>query len=268
MTRRRILHLADLHFGAEDQTALDVAAQAIQDDPPDLLVVAGDLTQRGAPDEFEAACRWLEAQPVATISVPGNHDTPLLNMVDRVKRPFDRYHTTLGHIPSRHAGNGLYVAGFNTARGWQARRNWAEGSVRLDDLAALIDDAPQAEGSLAALVCHHPFIAPPGAPLRVATRRGRRADAQVAESPVELLLTGHVHVPSVVLRNTGRGTYVCATAGTLSQRTRNEPPGFNEIIVTDDQLQIIPRHIEGRRLHADSEWLFARTPHGPHALAP
>ena len=43
----RIVQLADLHFGAEDPRAMEAAAAQITELQPDVIVVSGDMTQRG-----------------------------------------------------------------------------------------------------------------------------------------------------------------------------------------------------------------------------
>jgi 3',5'-cyclic AMP phosphodiesterase CpdA len=45
--------------------------------PPDHLVITGDLTHIGLPDEFRQARRWLDSigTPASITLIPGNHDT-------------------------------------------------------------------------------------------------------------------------------------------------------------------------------------------------
>ena len=56
----RIVQLADLHFGTEDPRAIDAAASRIDGLEPDVIVVSGDMTQRGKHREFQAARDWIE----------------------------------------------------------------------------------------------------------------------------------------------------------------------------------------------------------------
>ncbi|HAQ76798.1 MAG TPA: hypothetical protein DCR96_09935, partial [Hyphomonas sp.] len=128
--------------------------------------------------------------------------------------------------------------GLNTARGWQARRNWAEGSVNLDDLDEAIVRAGKSRAEVKLIACHHPFHSLPGAPLRTRTRRGRRASDMVAASHVQMVLTGHVHTPSVVVRQRANGCYLAVSSGTLSVRLRAEPPSFNLIRLEEGELRI------------------------------
>jgi len=86
----RILHLSDLHFGADDDplTRLQSLVSDLKDrreglgiESLDYLVISGDLTNRGAYEEFERVHDFLsdlvkEMKLTAerTIIVPGNHD--------------------------------------------------------------------------------------------------------------------------------------------------------------------------------------------------
>ncbi|MAI88975.1 metallophosphoesterase [Ponticaulis sp.] len=234
----RLIQLADLHFGREHPQAMPAAIPAIESLHADGLIVAGDLTQRGSRAEFEAAENWLSRLSLPRIIVPGNHDTPLLNLYARVHAPFDRFLDRFRPQFDDLQLNNVRVMGLNTSRGWQVRRNWAEGSVNLEDLDDCIERADSIETPVSAIVCHHPFKAVPRSPLQTRTRRGDRASKRLARSPVKMLLTGHVHQPSVHQWREGDGQYLAIGAGTLSNRLRDWPPSFNEILIDDGHITV------------------------------
>lgn len=224
-----IAQIADIHFGAEDDSAIADAEACIKEARPDMLVVCGDLTQRGRTREFDAAADWLDRFDLPKLIVPGNHDTPMFNLAARAAEPFKRFKQRFSrYFESAEAGQAIAV-GLNTARGWQARKNWAEGMVNLTQLDEALFRAAESDAALKLLACHHPFHSLPGAPLRTRTRRGRRASDKVAASHVQIVLTGHVHTPSVTLRERANGCYLAVSSGTLSVRLRAEPPSFNLI---------------------------------------
>jgi Icc-related predicted phosphoesterase len=69
----RIAAAGDLHFGVDSagqfrDQADDLAEQA------ELLLLAGDLTRRGLPEEAEVLARDLSELPVPVVAVLGNHD--------------------------------------------------------------------------------------------------------------------------------------------------------------------------------------------------
>jgi len=223
-----LLHLSDLHFGAEDRLALEAVERFAAQADIDAVIVSGDLTQRGKPSEFAAAAAWLARFGVPVVATPGNHDTSYYNLYKRAFRPFARYERFLDAVATVSlATPRLFIATLNTARGWQLRRNWALGSVnqrQLRDVAALFERA--APGSLRLLVCHHPLAAPPQSPLRGETRRGAEAAAAVVDMGVDLLLSGHLHVPFAVPLPHGDGATWSVGAGTLSERLRGHLASF------------------------------------------
>ncbi len=230
----KIAHFADLHFGCEDRNALEAASSLVREMKVNAIVVAGDLTQRGKREEFEAAQDWLSRFSVPILCVPGNHDTPLLNLPARAADAFGRYDRYFSGRAGPLELEGISIRGLNTSRGWQTRMNWAEGRVNLDDL----DRAISASGvdAVHVLACHHPFLSPAKASLQTATKRGEEASRRVAGSPVQIVLNGHVHTPHAELVREHAGNYLAITAGTLSTRLRAQPPSFNILSIRDGML--------------------------------
>jgi 3',5'-cyclic AMP phosphodiesterase CpdA len=253
----RIVQLADLHFGTEDPGAMEAAADLIAGMKPDALLICGDLTQRGKQSEFAASKVWLDQFEMPQLVVPGNHDTPLLNAVSRVSRPFSRFTRYFSDRTAPVDIGGWRAAGLNSARGWQARTNWAEGSINPAHLSVALDEIGERPGIL---VCHHPLKPPATAPLRTRTVRGARASAAVAKSPVKLVLSGHVHGASADLHTYPEGAYLALTAGTLSTRLREGQPSFNLIEIEDDGVGVSAHRYDGKRFdtHTLGAWRFER----------
>ncbi|MEQ8556914.1 MAG: metallophosphoesterase [Henriciella sp.] len=256
----RIIQLADIHFGTENPVALEAFETALAETDVDAMAICGDLTQRGKRAEFGAARDWLDRFAMPKLVVAGNHDTPLLNLYERVVSPFERHDTYFDDLAEPVEVDGAVLTGINTSRGWQTRKNWAEGSVNLEDLEAAIADTDQATGTgkTAFLICHHPFLSPPDAPMRTATRRGRRASRRLAQSKVGFLLTGHVHSPSVTVVDDEGDSYVAVSAGTLSTRLRKRPASFNIIELSDEVCTVTVFNLHGDRF----------VPEQPHMLSP
>ena len=254
----KLVHLADLHFGAADPKVLAAAARTIDQIGPDAVIVSGDLTQSGRRREFAAAREWLEALGLPCVCTPGNHDTPMFQLHHRVMWPFARYDDAMSAFRFPLTLGRVRVDGLNTARGWQVRRNWAEGSVDLDDLDEVLK--ADASADLRFLVCHHPFVSPTDAPLRTATRRGERASERLAASPVQVLLTGHVHAPQAEIIGGPEGGYVSVTSGTLSMRLRQVPPSFNALEIDGDVMRVTALTHDGKGFvrKISSAWNIAR----------
>jgi len=69
----RIAATADLHFSAQTQGLLKEQLGRVRDEA-DVLVVAGDLTNYGRPQEMEPLVNVLVRLRLPTIAVLGNHD--------------------------------------------------------------------------------------------------------------------------------------------------------------------------------------------------
>ena len=84
-------------------------------------------------------------------------------------------------------------------------------------------------GALRILACHHPLIEMIGAPMTGEVKRGDKAALIFAEAGVDLITTGHVHVPFALgIDLSDRCSYAIG-CGTLSHRERGAPPSFNRI---------------------------------------
>jgi Icc-related predicted phosphoesterase len=69
----RIAATADLHFSASRHSALLDQLNRVRDEA-DILVLAGDLTNYGQPDEMEPLLNVVVRSRVPTVAVLGNHD--------------------------------------------------------------------------------------------------------------------------------------------------------------------------------------------------
>jgi len=249
----RIAHLSDTHFGGELRRATEAALQAVDDFDPTIIAVTGDLTLNGLPREFRAARAWLGQLRQPTVATPGNHDTPYWNLPLRALRPFDRYRRYIGPADAAaFDAPQLSVRALNSARGAQPRPDWSKGAMALDKLQRIV----WGDGARV-FVCHHPLIDIQGAPVTGGVRRGALALARLVEAGVELVLTGHVHVPFALPLTLAGGSYAIG-AGTLSRRTRGAPPSFSTIVITEAAFEVTVQAWTGARFEPDELWRLPR----------
>jgi Icc-related predicted phosphoesterase len=69
----RVAAVADVHFGTESRGVLRPKLEHLGD-RADLLLIGGDLTRCGGPQEAQVLADELRALPVPVVAVLGNHD--------------------------------------------------------------------------------------------------------------------------------------------------------------------------------------------------
>lgn len=241
-----IAHLSDLHFGAEDRTAVAALAADVGAARPDLIVVSGDLTQRARHREFHAAAQFLRGLPAPVLAVPGNHDITPFDLFERFTDPWERWrrHVTDETEPVWTDGE-VAVVGLNTARRGGFYLNWARGRVdpvRLDRLEARLAALPS--GPFRIVVAHHPFASPALAPKARAVGGAAEALAILVRHGVGMLLTGHLHLPDIApARDLPGGARLMLVQGATatSHRLRGAPNAWHRITVEQGKAHVSSR---------------------------
>jgi 3',5'-cyclic AMP phosphodiesterase CpdA len=226
----RLVLCADLHFGSVPEGLADTLRATIEGLNPGLVIVAGDLTLAARTREFEEAKAWLAAITPPTLVLPGNHDLPYWNILQRFADPFHRFRqaTSAETLMPAAVIDGAFVLGFNTTGSWQPHLRWQEGVARRRDIAAAklaLDEAPSS--AFKAVAGHHPFIAVSSNERARPVRRAHLALEVFSAGGVELLMSGHTHLSFAIEAETACGPVIAVGAPTaLSSRMRGEQNGF------------------------------------------
>ena len=265
----RLLHLSDIHFGAENRDAVAAAVDFARGAPFDLMIVSGDITQTGSVDQFTVAAEWLAAFPGPRLCTPGNHDTPWMGLIDRVVRPFDDYGKAIGpHAAGDFSVAGVSVRSVNTARGWQLRLNWSKGEISRPQTRRAIEaferDPPD---DIRVLVCHHPLVEAVGEPMTARVRGGTSAARRLTDAGIDIVLSGHTHAPFCQSYPFGDRLTHAVGAGTLSMRERGVPASFNVVDIDANELRVRVMAWNYGRLDAAQEWVSPLRPRPPSAMA-
>lgn len=241
---RRIFHLSDVHFGLENNRALDWVKQEIAEKRPDAVAITGDLTMRARHREFAAATEWINSLDAPVTVEVGNHDMPYFNPIERFLDPYRRFNGMKDKVEKELDLGNLAIIPLKTAVRAQPRLNWSKGWVTdaaLEKCLAAIDAMP--EGRRALVAVHHPLreVGTQGTAL---TKNGEKALRALARRPVEAVLSGHVHDAFDIMEDTSEGPVRMIGAGTLSQRTRSTPCSFNEIEWDGSRLTVAVRNLQ------------------------
>ncbi len=249
-----VLHTSDLQCG---RPFVPRAAQALlrlaPEVDPDVIVVAGDLTQRAKAREFRMALELFEGLPdVPIITTPGNHDVPLYRVWERLFDPYLNWRRFVSpELETVTSVEGATFVALNSAAPRRAIVNGRIDPRQLEFASEVFNDAPAAD--VRCLVIHHHFIPVPdgtdGRPLPDAWDHLKRIEA----AGVDVVFGGHVHQLHVTQssdllpdrRTPGVPLVACGT--TTSRRGRGPERGRNSLNVvtfTASAVEVTPFHLE------------------------
>jgi 3',5'-cyclic AMP phosphodiesterase CpdA len=208
-------HPSRFHLVEISIPALEVVLQKLEQLEIDFLLIPGDLTQHGEPENHDWFANRLAQLPYPVCVIPGNHDVIEREATDRSigLRDFPLYYQKFGYSHSDHDSDqlcycrevlpGVQVIGLNSnAFDAQGKQTYAG---HLDDrqLAWLQHKLPQVAGDQILVMIHHNVIE--HLPNQSKTALGRRymldnaADllAVLQAFGVQLLFTGHLHIQDI-----------------------------------------------------------------------
>lgn len=234
----RLFHISDVHFGCEDPQALAWVRERIAAEKPDAVALTGDLTMRARSREFQAACDWILSLDAPVTVEVGNHDLPYFNLIERFVTPYRRIRRIERLVERELNLAGVSIVPLKTTARAQFRLNWSKGWVGPRALAKTlkcIEALPK--GEVALVTAHHPLLEANTRGTAL-TMGGERALAALARAGVAAVLSGHVHDPFDLVKQTANGPIRMIGAGTLSQRIRSTPPSFNELTIENGEVRV------------------------------
>lgn len=254
----RLLHLTDLHFGAERPELVAPLARAIQAAEPDLIAVTGDLSHRGRHPQLSRARTFLTRLQIPFTAQPGNHDVPLFNLPRRMLSPFGGWRRAIAtRIPAETVHGPLWLHGANTADPFSLRR----GRFRQRDLARILARVRRApREALHVLTCHHPLTEPPGFE-RGETRGAAQALRALGAAGVRIALTGHMHHWAIGLgvdAATPQPMLMVQSGTALCGRPGERAHGFSVLEIGPARVTVTPWIVD------EASRRFA--PRAPHAF--
>ena len=198
----RVAALGDLHCSKTSKGVFHpLFAKAAE--AADVLLIAGDLTDYGLPDEARVLARELSGVPVPTVAVLGNHDVES-GKGDEVRQILaDAGIVVLDGDAHETHGIGIAgVKGFGGGFGKRALGPWGEHIIK-QFVREAVDEALKLEAALARLRTRHLLAllhyspvqgTVEGEPLEIYPFLGSsRLEEPLNRYPVSLVVHGHAH---------------------------------------------------------------------------
>lgn len=207
----KIAHISDLHFGMHQPVILTAFLQEVALNQPDLILISGDLTQRGRIHQYQELCAFLKQLPAQTLTVPGNHDIPLYNSLARFICPFRNYKRYVNpQTTSIFENSGLRILGVNSVNPFQLK----DGNLPHETLDSIKHYFNTQDEKLNLLFFHHNFDYLEG--LHKPLKNAQEFLSYLKQSPIHLVCTGHLHYSHLSLI-TKNNNYPCLAlhAGSL-----------------------------------------------------
>jgi Icc-related predicted phosphoesterase len=228
----RIAATADLHFSAARHSALLDQLNRVRDEA-DVLVLAGDLTNYGQPDEMEPLLNVVVRSRIPTVAVLGNHDYESGKHTELIRMMATSGMKVLDGTAYERDGVGFAgTKGFVGGFGRGVLTAFGEPEVK-QFVQASIDEALKLERAMAQLrtpkrvvVIHYSPIAATvqGEAAEIFPFMGTSRMAEVIDRHgADLVLHGHAHHGQLEGKTTG-GSPVYNVAITLLQARQPSAP--------------------------------------------
>jgi 3',5'-cyclic AMP phosphodiesterase CpdA len=239
---RVIAHLSDLHFGRIDPRLLEPLRSQLRALKPDILVISGDLTQRAKPAQFREARAYLDTLPKPQIVVPGNHDVPLYNVLQRFVSPLGKYRKFISaELEPSYIDDEIAVIGVNTARSL-VFKGGRINEEQVERVRRKICNLPDRVTKV--IVTHHPFDMPDNwDDQHQVVGRAAMALRELARCGADVYVSGHMHKshsgePSVPFDLGGFNALMVSAGTATSTRRRGEENSFNTLRIEGDRIVV------------------------------
>jgi 3',5'-cyclic AMP phosphodiesterase CpdA len=218
----RILHVSDLHFGAQDDPILERGLAAlIERVGPELVIASGDLTNRGRRGEHERAAAFLKRLEVPVLAIPGNHDIPY-TLPARFTSTWSEFERQWQTTEPEFVGAGAHVVGLNSVRPWR-HQSGGVSNEQLERATAKLRHGSNDEAAgdkLRVVALHHQMVGAPWRSRKKPVARRTHVLATLVDSGAELIIGGHIHQGAVserhefeVITGDARGVVVSIAPG-------------------------------------------------------
>ena len=256
----RIAHISDLHFGRH---VSHEKLEAIQEDlihtQLELLVLTGDITDRGLRRQYNRAMQFLESQSIPYIVAPGNREVSFTAFWEWIIPSFSlaRFETYFGpkdrtvHVLADHK---VVLFGLNSVHWFPS---WP-GKLTRETRYWLKREAADYDGFFKVVFLHHPVL-----PVIRSSSYWAHSFSDAAalldictETGIGLILQGHKHRASVMqVHFPQRNANVVVSAGGAPLMPWWDS-SYNVIDLTDSSLLVQTREFRDGKFTAVETYQF------------
>ncbi len=256
-------HLVEVSIPAFEQ----ILSELVQD-PPDFLLLPGDLVQHGERENHEWMANRLAQLPFPTYVVPGNHDVVRRshsrvpkdeNSKDRIDlADFPKLYQSFGYSDAQRLYYqqeilpGVHLIGLNSNAFDESGEQIGTGVIDDEQLAWLDEQLAMLAGKFVMVMVHHNVLE--HLPGQANTQLGQRymirnapelvSRLQAAKVPVAF--TGHLHVQDIAQS----GDFYAITTGSLV----SYPHPYRLMSLTTDEAGCYQLSVASQRIEAVPEW--------------
>ncbi len=255
-----LAQISDPHFGTERPLVVDALVRLVHEQAPNLVVLSGDITQRGRRRQFLAARAFMDRLGVAaTLVIPGNHDIPLYALATRLLTPYANHCRAFGaDLEPMFESDRLLVITVNTTRYYRH----TDGEVSTEQIERVARRLERATGNqLRVVVTHQPVAVTRKQDEIDLLHGGERAIRGWALAGADLILGGHIHLPFVLplherFSDLPRKVWAINAGTAVSRRIRHEAGNSINLIRYDGPRSNRREAVVERWDYLDSQQCF------------
>ncbi|MCC5791256.1 MAG: metallophosphoesterase [Legionellaceae bacterium] len=252
----KIVHISDLHFGRHQDAIVDCFLKDLSSLNPDLILISGDLTHRATSGQYQQLQYFLKQLKAVVLMVPGNHDIPLYNLVERFFSPFAKYKRYVQpNLTVRYGNELIRILGVNSVDPYRVKN----GRLSAATMEAIEDYFSPAFNGLNLLFLHHNFDYREG--LHKPLRNYAALLAYLKKSAVHLVCNGHVHYANICLleKQNQRACLMLHAGSLLSERTKDGCNSYYILEADHQRCQISWRVLKNAAFHTLKQYDFDRS---------
>lgn len=231
----KIFHISDLHFGMHHEFIIKHFLKDLDEIKPDVILISGDITHRATVVQYQAFVSFLEKLCPVVCMVPGNHDIPLYNFIERMLYPYKKYTTYIEpKLSAEFENNSVRILGVNSVNPYRIK----DGTLDSKTLQYIKEYFEPSFNGLNILFFHHNFNYLEG--LHKPLENYQKFLNYLKESTIDIVCTGHLHYANVniIEKNNTKSSILLHAGSLLCKRSRDGLNSYYSIETTNNDCKI------------------------------